>query len=221
MSLNAGFGGLNNALLLTDLDISLPGESPIAKTLPRPELLDMEFDATCEERLGEERDALVARGVLSTEDTADFRRASLAVKHAILAAAKLKERMGNAWRPDEITIIGSGGDGVRHSNPAYWKDYIDHGRRRGRGTLFVDTLASIPLCEVAIALQLHGPAGYLQGKSHDELFPPRQVGLTKAQMDYINADRDLRLRTSKTHLTLLISAYAEIASAALFGIARQ
>lgn len=219
LSLNAGFGGLNNALLLTDLDISLPGESPIAKTLPRPELLDMEFDTTCEERLGEERDALVARGVLSTEDTADFRRASLAVKHAILAAAKLKERMGNAWRPDEITIIGFGGDGVRHSNPAYWKDYIDHGRRRGRGTLFVDTLASIPLCEVAIALQLHGPAGYLQGKSHDELFPPRQVGLTKAQMDYINADRDLRLRTSKTHLTLLISAYAEIASAALFGIA--
>ena len=108
---------------------------------------------------------------------------------------------------------------VTAEDSAYWKDYIAHGRRRGRGTLFVDTLASIPLCEVAIALQLHGPAGYLQGKSHDELFPPRQVGLTKAQMDYINADRDLRLRTSKTRLTLLISAYAEIASAALFGIA--
>ena len=135
-------------------------------------------------------------------------------------------RMLNSFRKEEtqaseflVSIIGFGGDGVRHSNPAYWKDYIDHGRRRGRGTLFVDTLASIPLCEVAIALQLHGPAGYLQGKSHDELFPPRQVGLTKAQMDYINADRDLRLRTSKTHLTLLISAYAEIAAAALFGIA--
>ena len=218
LSLNAGFGGLNNALLLTDLDIPLQGEGPIAKTLPRPELLDMEFDTTCEERLGEERDALVARGVLSTEDTADFRRASLAVKHAILAAAKLKERMGNAWSPDEITVIGFWGDGVRHSNPAYWKDYIDHGRRRGRGTLFVDTLASIPLCEVAIALQLHGPAGYLQGKSLDELFPPHQYDLTKPQLDCINDNRNLRLRTSKTRLTLLISSFAEFATAILFGI---
>ncbi|MBR4124914.1 MAG: hypothetical protein IKR13_01805 [Victivallales bacterium] len=221
LSLNAGFGGLNNALLLTDLDIPLPGESPIAKTLPIPELLDIECDTTAEERLAEERDALVARGVLSAEDTADFRRASLAVKHAILAAAKLKERMGNTWCPEEITIIGFGGDGVRHSNPAYWKDYIDHGRRRGRGTLFVDTLASIPLCEVAIALQLHGPAGYLQGKSQDELFPPHQIDLTEAQLDCIAANRDLRLRTSKTRLTLLISAYAEFATAVLFGIARQ
>ncbi|MBQ4481516.1 MAG: hypothetical protein II943_12855 [Victivallales bacterium] len=220
LSLNAGFGGLNNALLLTDLDIPLQGEGPIAKTLPRPELLDLECDTTCEERLGEERDALVARGVLSAENTADFRRASLAVKHAILAAAKLKERMGNAWHTEEITVIGYEGDGVRHSNPAYWKDYIDHGRRRGRGTLFVDTLASIPLCEVAIALQLHGPAGYLQGKSFDELFPPRQVGLTEPQMDCINDNRDLRLRTSKTRLTLLISAHAEFAAAFLFGIAR-
>ena len=221
LSLNAGFGGLNNALLLTDLDISLPGESPIAKTLPTPELLDIECDTTSEERLAEERDALVARGVLSAEDTADFRRASLAVKHAILAAAKLKERMGNTWCPEEITIIGFWGDGVRHSNPAYWKDYIDHGRRRGRGTLFVDTLASIPLCEVAIALKLHGPGGYLQGKSQDELFPPHQIGLTEAQLDCIAANRDLRLRTSKTRLTLLISAYAEFATAILFGIARQ
>ncbi|MBR6471827.1 MAG: hypothetical protein IKS83_08515 [Victivallales bacterium] len=218
LSLNAGFGGLNNALLLTDLGIPLPGERPLAETLPMPEPLDMECDTTSEERLGEERDALIARGVLTAEDTADFRRASLAVKHAILAAARLKERAGNAWRPEEITVIGFDGDGVRHSNPAYWKDYIDHGRRRGRGTLFVDTLASIPLCEMAIALQLHGPAGYLQGKSRDELFPPGQVGLTEPQMDCINDNRILRLRTSKTRLTLLISAFAKFASAFLFGI---
>ena len=218
LGLNAGFGGLNNALLLTDLDIPLPEEKPLAETLPTPQLLDLECDTTSEERLGEERDALIARGVLSAEDTADFRRASLAVKHAILAAARLKERVGDAWNPEEITVIGCDGDGVRHSNPAYWKDYIDHGRRRGRGTLFVDTLASIPLCEVAIALQLHGPAGYLQGKSLDELFPPHQYDLPKPQLDCINDNRNLRLRTSKTRLTLLISAFAKFASAFLFGI---
>ena len=128
--------------------------------------------------------------------------------------------MGNDWHPEEITVIGFAGDGVRHSNPAYWKDYINHGRRRGRGTLFVDTLASIPLCEVAIALQLHGPAGYLQGKSHDELFPTRQYDLTEPQKDCINDNRILLLRTSKTRLTLLISAYAEFAGAVLFGIDR-
>ncbi|MBO4618719.1 MAG: hypothetical protein J5654_01275 [Victivallales bacterium] len=193
LSLNAGFGGLNNALLLTDQDIPLSKEGSVAKTLPRPQLLAVEADTTSEEQLGAERDALIARGVLSAEGSADFRRASLAVKHAILAAAKLKERVGNVWRPEEITIIGSGGDGTRYSNPAYWQDYITHGSRRGRGTLFVDTLASIPLCEVAIALQLHGAAGYLAGLSIEAL-----------------------LRTSQTPYTLVLSATSGHAEAWLY-----
>ena len=168
-------------------------EGSVAKTLPRPQLLAVEADTTSEEQLGAERDALIARGVLSAEGSADFRRASLAVKHAILAAAKLKERVGNVWRPEEITIIGSGGDGTRYSNPAYWQDYITHGSRRGRGTLFVDTLASIPLCEVAIALQLHGAAGYLAGLSIEAL-----------------------LRTSQTPYTLVLSATSGHAEAWLY-----
>ena len=189
LSINAGFGGLNNALLLTKHGTA--GQIPVSERMPI--LLDAIVDSTPDELLGSEREALIERGVLSAEASADFRRASLTVKHAILAAAKLKERLGAGWRPEQITLLGTGGDGVRFSNPAYWQDYVSHGSRRGRGTLFVDTLASIPLCEVAIALQLHGPAGYLSGESMEAL-----------------------LRTSKTPFTLVLQAFCDYAEAAMY-----
>ena len=189
LSINAGFGGLNNALLLTKHGTA--GQIPVSERMPI--LLDAIVDSTPDELLGSEREALIERGVLSAEASADFRRASLTVKHAILAAAKLKERLGAGWRPEQITLLGTGGDGVRFSNPAYWQDYVSHGSRRGRGTLFVDTLASIPLCEVAIALHLHGPAGYLAG-----------------------APMEVLLRTSTTPFTLVLQAFCDHAEAAMY-----
>ena len=189
LSINAGFGGLNNALLLTKHGTA--GQIPVSERMPI--LLDAIVDSTPDELLGSEREALIERGVLSAEASADFRRASLTVKHAILACAKLKERLGAGWHPEQITLLGTGGDGVRFSNPAYWQDYVSHGSRRGRGTLFVDTLASIPLCEVAIALHLHGPAGYLSGAPMEAL-----------------------LRTSKTPFTLVLQAFCDHAEAAMY-----
>ena len=192
LTLNAGFGGLNNALLLVSAETVDQFQPPLPR-LSKPELLFVTSDTTSVEQLGSAREELIASGVLSAEDSADFRRASLTVKHAILAAARLKEAAGMAWHPEEITIIGTGGDGVRFSNPAYWQDYVTHGSRRGRGALFVDTLASIPLCEVAIALRLHGAAGYLAGLPVEVL-----------------------LRTSQTPYTLVLSATSEHAEAWLY-----
>jgi len=189
LSLNAGFGGLNNAMLLTNHDSG----GQVGTSGREAWLLDTAVDATPDELLGAEREALIARGVLSAAESADFRRASLTVKHAILACTKLKERLGAGWHPEQITLLGTGGDGVRFSNPAYWQDYVSHGSRRGRGTLFVDTLASIPLCEVAIALHLHGPAGYLSGAPMEAL-----------------------LRTSTTPFTLVLQAFCDHAEAAMY-----
>lgn len=166
LTLNAGFGGLNNALLLTDL----PGECerrPERMTTWR--ILAQAQDNTPDELLTAEREALIARGCLTAEGSADFRRAGLAARHAMLATAKCAEIAGDKWSGEAITIIGVDGDGCRFSNPAYWQDYVAHGKNRGRGTLFVDTLSSIPICEAAIALQLHGPAGYLHGLSIDAI----------------------------------------------------
>lgn len=159
LSLNAGFGGLNNALLLTDLPDSAPRQHRSCQW----QEIACAVDDTLENALSTERDRLVGQGLFTLEDSADFRRAGLAVKHAILAAAKCAQVAGTAWNPNEVTILGHDGDACLFSNPAYWQDYTAHGRNRGRGTLFVDTLSSIPICEAAIALRLHGPAGYLHG----------------------------------------------------------
>ncbi len=196
LSLNAGFGGLNHVLALTGLDS--PEQIPPPILWSSPTLLGTATDATPDEQLGAAREALISRGVLSAEDSADFRRASLTVKHAILAAARLRESLGDAWKPAATTLIGTGGDGVRFSNPSYWQDYVTHGSRRGRGTLFVDTLASIPLCEVAIALQFHGAAGYLAGVPLEVL-----------------------LRTAQTPFTLVLSASASHAEVWLYGSGDQ
>ena len=193
LTLNAGFGGLNNALVLTDLDKT--GQNRPKSDSFSPRLIASATDSIPEEMLASERDAMIARGLLTAEETADFRRASLTVRHAILAVAKVRQLAGNAWNPADITLIGTGGDGVSLSNPAYWQDYVAHGSRRGRGTLFVDTLASIPLCEAAIALQLHGPAGYLEGVPREEL-----------------------LRTVKTPLALVLKASNGTASAELIAL---
>ncbi|MCQ2396119.1 MAG: hypothetical protein MJ106_00265 [Lentisphaeria bacterium] len=161
LTLNAGFGGLNNALLLTDLKNE---EKPKTKQQNGIcEIVAQACDDTAENLRAPERESLIARGVMTAEESADFRRAGLATRHAMLAAAKCAAEAGANWQSDEITVIGIEGDGCKYSNAAYWQDYVVHGRNRGRGTLFVDTLSSIPACEAAIALQLHGPAGYLYG----------------------------------------------------------
>lgn len=94
----------------------------------------------------------------------DFRRGGEKVKQAILGsiAALYDAKITPA---DTIPILGYGSEGSYSENLLYFNDYIEHGRDGGRGQLFVGTLPTTPLCEVAIALKMHGPAFYLDSAS--------------------------------------------------------
>ena len=104
--------------------------------------------------------ALTALPGIPAAGLQDFRRGCGKVKAAMLGAIAALYDAGLA-PSSRLALIGSGSDGSRTENLAYWQDYTEHGRDGGRGQFFVGTLPTTPLCEAAIALSLHGPAFYL------------------------------------------------------------
>ena len=77
--------------------------------------------------------------------------ASLVLKHA-------------GWEANtiEIGLISAGSDGCFAANGEYFQDYVANGRTLGRGNLFIYTLPTSALGEVAIALSLTGPCMFIQ-----------------------------------------------------------
>ena len=112
--------------------------------------------------LGALKQALAEDASLIQGDLSDFRRAADNVRLAQLGGLLCASALGNAWSPEETALIGLNGNGCARNNRLYWNDFIAHGRETGRASLFVPTLPSIPVCEAAIALGIHGPVRYLK-----------------------------------------------------------
>jgi len=64
----------------------------------------------------------------------------------------------------EIGLVGAGYDGCLLADDRYFHDYVTSGRSLGRGNLFIYTLPSSTLGEVAIALGLTGPGLHIHGE---------------------------------------------------------
>lgn len=79
-------------------------------------------------------------------------------------------------RKQDIGIVSMSPDGALDSNLAYFQDYVAHGRKLGRGNLFIYTLSSTPLAEASICFGLQGPLVYLQ-----YLEKPEENLVTRAQ----------------------------------------
>lgn len=58
-------------------------------------------------------------------------------------------------------VLGYGNSGSHHGNLIYWHDYVENGRVAAQGHLFVGTLASTPLCQLALSLGCHAPVFYV------------------------------------------------------------
>lgn len=63
----------------------------------------------------------------------------------------------------DIGIIGSNEVGTLETDTAYFKDFVDNGRKLARANLFIYTLPSSPLGEAAIHFGLAGPLLYTVG----------------------------------------------------------
>lgn len=64
-------------------------------------------------------------------------------------------------RKQNIGIIGTNKKGCLNSNLAYFKDYLQAGRKLSRGNLFIYTLPSSSLAEAAIHFNLQGELIYV------------------------------------------------------------
>ena len=80
----------------------------------------------------------------------------------------------------DIGIVAANKDGSLAAQVAYFKDYIDNGRILGRGNLFIYTLPSSPLAEVAIHFGLSGPISYLSFPDDSE-----NIGLVEYAKDIV------------------------------------
>lgn len=89
-------------------------------------------------------------------------RCALGAAHLALRAV--------GWRADssrEVGLIAAGYEGCLEADKNYFRDYLSAGRSMGRGNLFIYTLPTSTLGEVAIALRLTGPSLHI----HDGIRP--------------------------------------------------
>jgi hypothetical protein len=106
--------------------------------------------------------ALISDNVIEKE-IKNFRRISLNSKvYSILTGLVLHDSDINMSPEIELNtgIISCTYDAATPDNEKYFRDYISAGRRMGRGNLFVYTLPTSALGEVAISYQLKGPLFY-------------------------------------------------------------
>jgi len=104
--------------------------------------------------------ALIQRPVKYIGRMTDECRVCLCAAHLALRAVEWNDAR-------EIGLLAAGDAGFLQANQNYFRDYVANGRSMGRGNLFIYTLPTSTLGEVAIALNLTGPAMHL----HDDTQP--------------------------------------------------
>jgi hypothetical protein len=88
-------------------------------------------------------------------------------RNSLCAAGLAMQSSG--WRRDgsfSIGIVGAGYDGCLVADQNYFRDYLASGRSLGRGNLFIYTLPTSTLGELAIALTLIGPSMHIEEAAH-------------------------------------------------------
>jgi hypothetical protein len=97
-----------------------------------------------------------------------FSRMTTEARFCLCAAGMaLKAIRWQESRESEIGIASAGSDGFLAANQEYFRDYVACGRTLGRGNLFIYTLPTSVLGEVAIVLSLTGPCLFI----HDDTLP--------------------------------------------------
>jgi hypothetical protein len=97
-----------------------------------------------------------------------FSRMTTEARFCLCAASMaLKASRWPESRGAEIGVASGGCDGCLAADQEYFRDYVASGRTLGRGNLFIYTLPTSVIGEVAIVLSLTGPCLFI----HDEVRP--------------------------------------------------
>jgi hypothetical protein len=103
----------------------------------------------------------------------------------------------------DVALLGTSADGCLDSNGAYFRDYVAGGRILARANLFLYTLPSSPLGEVAVHFGLEGPLLY--------------VGLAAPRLPALARTAELLLANRECQAALVVEHSATEAVALCFG----
>ncbi|CAN5513314.1 hypothetical protein BH10PLA1_BH10PLA1_09170 [soil metagenome] len=91
-----------------------------------------------------------------------FSRMTAETKASLCAASlALRDFAPDVSQLPEVGMLAAGDEGCISANQNYFRDYVSGGRSMGRGNLFIYTLPTSTLGEMAIALSLNGPTMYV------------------------------------------------------------
>jgi len=107
-----------------------------------------------------------------------YARMTAETRYCLCSASIALKSAGWDSKAIEIGLLSAGSDGCAHANEEYFRDYVANGRTLGRGNLFIYTLPTSALGEVAIALSLTGPSIFL----HDPTQPLACLNRTAEQI---------------------------------------
>jgi 3-oxoacyl-(acyl-carrier-protein) synthase len=91
-----------------------------------------------------------------------YARMTVETRCGLCAASIALKSIGLESGGKEIGLLSAGSNGCLRANEEYFRDYVANGRTLGRGNLFIYTLQTSALGEVAIALSLAGPSMFVQ-----------------------------------------------------------
>jgi 3-oxoacyl-(acyl-carrier-protein) synthase len=103
--------------------------------------------------------SLKADGILG-ERVKNFGRFDTQTRQSFCAAALALHDAGVSAHWKNIALIGTGCEESTQANQTYFEDYTGHGRKLARANLFIYTLSTSPLAEIAIHFKLDGPLFY-------------------------------------------------------------
>ena len=98
-------------------------------------------------------------------------------RHCVCAASLVLKEDASG----EIGLLAAGVDRTLAANLYYFRDYVANGRSLGRGNLFLYTLPTSVLGEVAVALTLTGPCLFIHN-------PADPIGQAVRQAEQMIAD---------------------------------
>lgn len=91
----------------------------------------------------------------------------LSQNYCLAAALALDDAGLTQLERENTGVISLSSEGSLRQNTDYFKDFIDSGRKAAHGNLFVRTLPTTPLAQIAMAFGLKGPIVHISNSSPD------------------------------------------------------
>ena len=121
-------------------------------------------------------------GILG-ERVKNFGRFDTQTRRAFCAAALALHDADFSKDWKNVGVIGTGTDECTQANQTYFEDYAGHGRKLARANLFIYTLPTSSLAEIAIHFKLDGPLFY----TSEHIFPAAQRLLSTGETSHVLA----------------------------------